>query len=284
MEWVETTGKTVEEAKGLALDRLGVHEGDAEFEVLEEPRPGLFGRVRGEARVRARVMPTTPRPKVERRDRRKKETKPEAPGDTKPEAPARKKSERQVSDSTSTASGSAESSGSALVSSGTAPERAAMPRPTAADVAVEAEKFVAGLLAALGVEGTSTVDRDGDELEVRVEGPDLGVLIGPRGTTLLAVQDLVRVASQRRIGDHDTRLRLDINGYREKRREALARFALAQADEVVASGEARSLEAMPSADRKVIHDALSVRTDVSTRSEGEDPARRVVIVPSGSPD
>ena len=69
VEWVETTGKTVEEAKDAALDQLGVDEQDAEFEVVEEPRAGLFGRTRGEARVRARVRPTQPRPKVERRDR-----------------------------------------------------------------------------------------------------------------------------------------------------------------------------------------------------------------------
>src|SRR5258706_9562036 len=72
MEWVETTGKTVEDAKEAALDQLGVHEDDAEFEVLEAPRVGLFGRLRGEARVRARVRPTRPRPKAERRDRKRR--------------------------------------------------------------------------------------------------------------------------------------------------------------------------------------------------------------------
>ena len=66
MEWVETTARTVAEAKDAALDQLGVDEQEAEFEVLEEPRAGLFGRVRGEARVRARVAPKQPRPKVER--------------------------------------------------------------------------------------------------------------------------------------------------------------------------------------------------------------------------
>src|SRR3954454_23445938 len=71
MEWVEFTARTLQEAKDLALDRLGVASEDAEFEVLEEPKPGLFGRLRGEARVRARVRPTAPRPKVERRGRRK---------------------------------------------------------------------------------------------------------------------------------------------------------------------------------------------------------------------
>src|ERR1700712_5902126 len=61
----------MEEAKGLARDQLGVAEEDTEFEVLEEPRSGLFGRVKGEARVRARVRPTAVRPKIERRDRKK---------------------------------------------------------------------------------------------------------------------------------------------------------------------------------------------------------------------
>jgi hypothetical protein len=75
MEWVETTGRTTEEAKDHALDQLGVDENDAEFEILEEPRPGLFGRIRGEARVRARVRPTAPRPQVERRDRRDRRSK-----------------------------------------------------------------------------------------------------------------------------------------------------------------------------------------------------------------
>src|SRR5205085_9781573 len=71
MEWVEVTGRTIEEAKEAALDQLGVDEEEAEFEILEEPKAGLFGRLRSEARVRARVMPTAPRPKVERRDRRR---------------------------------------------------------------------------------------------------------------------------------------------------------------------------------------------------------------------
>jgi spoIIIJ-associated protein len=64
MEWVETTGRTLEEAKEVALDELGVDEQDAEFEIVEEPKSGLFGRLRTEARVRARVRPTTPPPKA----------------------------------------------------------------------------------------------------------------------------------------------------------------------------------------------------------------------------
>ena len=61
MEWVTITAATVEDAKTLALDQLGVAPEDAEIEVLEEPKPGLFGRLRGEAKVRARVRPTSAR-------------------------------------------------------------------------------------------------------------------------------------------------------------------------------------------------------------------------------
>src|SRR4051812_25761231 len=81
MEWVETTGKTVEEAKEAALDQLGVHEDDAECEIVEEPRTGLFGRTRGEARVRAGVRPPAPRPKTERGNRRRRRPEPGRKGD-----------------------------------------------------------------------------------------------------------------------------------------------------------------------------------------------------------
>jgi spoIIIJ-associated protein len=110
------------------------------------------------------------------------------------------------------------------------------------------------------------------------------LLIGPRGSTLLAVQDLTRVASQRRLGDHSTHLRIDISGYRERRREALGRFVADVAKQVAESGAARALEPMPSADRKIVHDALNGNDAVQTRSEGEDPYRRIVISPAEAPE
>ena len=90
------------------------------------------------------------------------------------------------------------------------------------------------------------------------------------------------MASQRRLGDHDTRLRVDIGGYRERRRATLSKFALEIAAQVASTGEARALEPMPSADRKVIHDVLTDNTAVVTRSEGDDPNRRVVIAPANA--
>ena len=110
-----------------------------------------------------------------------------------------------------------------------------------------------------------------------VAGDDLGLLIGPGGRTLAAVQDLARVSAQRRLGDHETRLRVDVAGYRERRRAALERFARTVAAQVVETGNALALEPMPSADRKIIHDVLATIDGVGSHSEGDDPTRRVVV-------
>lgn len=288
MEWVETTGKTVEEAKDRALAQLGVHPEDAEFEVLEEPKAGLFGRVRGEARVRARVRPTQVRQKIERRDRKRSgqgERKPREQKAAK-EGSATPRPAKQAGQAKSERSSDERSS---------APKQPRAPRPQtpaaqspkeqehpvdAQQVGEEATKFMSGLLEAFGLQGSVALVQDGEDLEVQVTGDELGLLVGPRGSTLQAVQDVARVASQRRLGDHDTRLRVDVGGYRERRRAALGAFATKMADEVRSSGVARVLEPMSSADRKIIHDTLSDVDGIATRSEGDDPYRRVVIAPA----
>ena len=75
-------------------------------------------------------------------------------------------------------------------------------------------------------------------------------------------------------------MRIDIAGYRERRREALSRFTEQVVAQVVSSGEPRALEPMSAADRKVVHDTVNSLSGVATRSEGEDPFRRVVILPA----
>ena len=149
------------------------------------------------------------------------------------------------------------------------------------DVRAAAEEFVAWPRRAFGLQATTSSAVDGNEIEVRVErAATLGLLIGPGGRTLLAIQDLARVAAQRRLGDHDTRLRVDVAGYREKRRAGPRAVRREVAELVKESGVARSLDPMPSADRKVLHDALAAIDGVASRSEGEDPNRRVVVSPA----
>lgn len=314
MEWVETTGRTVEEAKKLALDQLGVAEPDAEFEIVTEPRLGLFGRLKEEARVRARVRPRFPRAKIDRRDRRRGRGQSEGRAD-RPALPptASAPVDRAAAETRPPRAGKAGPPGAkeraVAGPAQAAGRRAARPRqkkPEAQpapransqagpasfgdveEVPVEeqarfAEEFLRGLLDQLGAGATITWGQQAEGIiEVEVAGEDLGTLIGPKGATLLALQELTRSVVQRKSGLGGSRLLIDINGYRKRRQEALARFAREVANEVRESGRKRALEPMPPADRKVVHDAVNELEGVSTISEGEEPRRRVVLIPASS--
>ena len=337
MEWVHTTGSSVEEAKDRALDGLGVDEQDAEFEVLEEPKTGLFGRVRGEARVRARVRPTQPRGRNDRGDRGRGKRRGRGKGkggggrgsskqghgsggkkggggdrsrsdggsgkggsnkgqsDRKGSGNQNRPSRKQQGSDKGRRSGgrgqgkkskdgSRDTGARTQMSSDRTRKEATMTE----DVAVEEQGeivagFLEGLLDAFGADGEVLQEQvDENTIEFRVEGDDLGLLIGPRGNTLTAVHEMCRTVLQREVaGGARARIRVDIGGYRQRRREALAKFARAQAEGVLEDQTQRALEPMGAADRKVIHDTVNEIAGVQTVSEGEDPRRRVVIVPDG---
>lgn len=385
MEWVETTGKTLEEAREAALDQLGVDEIDAEFEVLEQPRAGLFGRVRGEARVRARVKPTAPRAKEDRRDRRRRSktaARETVTGDgaagVATESAGRPNGERSrraeggapkagspaggSASGSGSGSGSGPGSGSGLGSGGSRSpsgsqadpngaagtgngaakrrrrrrrsgggsadpaqvgrasagggagdngaaadqtagrrERARPEGPPKSETSVEpnerrdgtevevplqeqgrvAEDFLSGLINEFGLSADVTVtQRDEDNLDLALSGHDLGLLIGQKGATLLAVQDLTRTVVQHKTSANNGRIHVDVGGYRQKRSEALAKFANEVAAKVKQTGQRTALEPMGAADRKVVHDAITEIEGVTTISEGEEPRRRVVVLPS----
>lgn len=311
MEWVETTAKTIEAAREAALDQLGVGADEAEFDVIEEPRPGLFGRMRGEARLRARVRPAQVRPKQERRRKgakTKADTSANGRGDGESGA-------ETASTSAGTANGGRSTSGTETTETDTTstdtrrtdtrrrPARSTTttstpPRSTQneeqqmnnedqpqssvtpEEVGAAAVAFMNGLTDAFGLDGSASLHVEDLELRVDVTGSELGLLVGPGGRTLNAIQDLARVSAQRRLGDHETRLRIDVAGYRERREAALAAFARDIAEQVRTSGTARSLEPMSSSDRKVVHDVLNDETGVASRSVGEDPDRRIIVEPA----
>jgi len=324
MEWVETTGKTVEEAKDLALDQLGVDEHDAEFEILEEPRVGLFGRLRGEARVRARVRPTQPRPKVDRRDRKGRAGRPRGNGrgGRGGDASSRRGERRSTEASSTPAEPTAPAPAApAAEDEATAPVEPAGAVATAAPEADEptspqprrrrrsrggrdttrpqdqertemteteqlaqgevVREFLLDLLDAFELDAeVSTARGEDGAVELSVTGSDLGILIGPKGQTLQAIQELARTVAQRHHpGDHGARIRVDVAGYRQRRREALERFVRQVAEDVKATGVQKALEPMSPPDRKVVHDTVNTIEGVHTISEGEDDRRRVVIIP-----
>jgi spoIIIJ-associated protein len=143
-----------------------------------------------------------------------------------------------------------------------------------------AKEFLEGLLDSYGFTGT-VVTRviDEETVEVAADGDGLGLLVGPKGSTLAALQDVTRTVVQRRCPSRTDRILVDVAGYREKRSAALRRFSEQVASEVIDSGSERALEPMSPADRKVVHDAVNSIDGVVTRSEGEDAYRHIVIAP-----
>ncbi|TAN28528.1 MAG: hypothetical protein EPN30_03160 [Actinomycetota bacterium] len=304
MEWVETTGKTVEEAKEMALDILGVDHIDAEFEILEEPKSGFLGLSKKLARVKARVKPTAPRAKDTRRPRKRKvreesekpkATAPKAAAASKAAANAAEEPSNEVSNSaartsepqTARAAGRSGSrtankspkKSSTETNEGKEPEMESE-SISLAEQATVAQNFLAGILNEIGLEGTVAVDGiDGETINISVTGSELGLLIGPRGTVLSAVQDMTRTVVQRNSGGRSGRIVVDIDGYREKRRAALEAFARKLAEEVRDTGVSKVFEAMSSSDRKIVHDVIGEMSGVKTRSEGYEPRRYVVVEP-----
>ena len=247
-------GKTVEEATEQALDQLGVAAGDAEVIVVDEPKTGLFGRVRVEARVRARVRPVGARPRRER-SRRSGGSSNGSRGPSAEKAPKRSTEAKETED---------------MAEGMTLEEQGEVGRA-----------FVAELLTEFGMEGTvETRLLDEDTVEIAALGEDLGILVGPRGSTLAALQDLTRAVVQRQCPSRTDRILVDVAGYRERRSAALKRFSVQIAEEVLASGQEKALEPMSPADRKAVHDAINEMPGVQTRSEGEDPNRHIVIAPA----
>jgi len=222
VEWVETTGSTVEAAKDAALDQLGVDEQDAEFEIIEEAKSGLFGLTRREARVRARVRPTSPRPQGRaarpptgrRESAKRSESRSGSKGSTRKAATA-KGPKADADEREPVASSDAEPNGAEDTSPTHASPRPGasrrpqglLPRPAPIpparndtnqegspmsidDATVEQQAdiiadFVEGLVEAYGLVGEVNQEKIDDEtIEVQIEGDDLGLLIGPKGQTL----------------------------------------------------------------------------------------------------
>jgi spoIIIJ-associated protein len=138
--------------------------------------------------------------------------------------------------------------------------------------------YLERLLDILDVDGDIDLDVEGDRASVAVVGGQLKTLIGPDGATLEALQELTRLAVAQSTGVR-SRLMLDIGGFRAKRRADLTSLASAAAERVAASRQPERLAAMNPFERKVVHDVIAVAVGVHSESEGEEPNRRVVVLP-----
>ena len=154
-------------------------------------------------------------------------------------------------------------------------------RPSVADLENEGEiaaDYIEGLLDVADLDGDIDMDVEGDRAMVSVVGATLSELVGPRGEVLEALQELTRLAVHRQTGAR-TRVMLDVGGYRKRRKEELTETGQAAADEVKRTGVAKKLSAMNPFERKVVHDAVAA-AGLRSESEGEEPDRRVVVLPA----
>ncbi len=119
-------------------------------------------------------------------------------------------------------------------------------------------------------------DTDESSPTLNVEGQDLGALIGRRGETLAALQQVVNLALSRQL-KAGVRVNVDVEGYKARRQDALKALALRLADQVKSSGRSMVMEPMPPGERRIVHLALRDHPDGSTRSLGEGEERKVVI-------
>jgi spoIIIJ-associated protein len=323
MEWIEVSARTLEEARELALDRLGVVGDELEYEIIDEPRGGLFGLGRTDARIRARVKPLSREKPPDRRRRRSNERRPnnssrkprgegsagrgsqgrassparsedrdrpeefDRPSDQAEGARTSSRSRGRGRGRGARAGTGAETTGERPTSSGRGdrPEAKMDAEAETQDLDIDAQaehaaQFAGSLVEAMGLNGAARARVEDETVLVEIDGEGLGLLVGPSGKTLMAVEELVRAVVQHGLSGRSARLRVDVGGYRERRREALATFARQVAEEVLANNHERALEPMNPPDRKVVHDAVAEIDGVATSSEGEEPRRRVVISPA----
>jgi spoIIIJ-associated protein len=299
VEWVEVRGKTVELAIDLGLQELGLDGPEAaEIEVVQEPSRGFLGMGGQDAIVRIKARPKRRRrrrgrgrggdaavkPKkaeseaarAEKRggrprtgDRSKRETE-------RPQRQARKPRESKKP-TAPPPRGRRESE----QRSASKEDRAREESKVTADINQQAtvvEEFLSGLVEAFGFDGTVTVRVDDDVILASVEGAETEALVGDKGAVMQSILELTRTVVQRKTQE-GARIRIDIAGYGERRREALQIYAKRLADKVLSEGGEIMLEPMNPAERKVVHDAIAEIDGVRTFSEGEDPNRSVVIGP-----
>lgn len=288
MEYVEVTGRSVDLAIEAALEELGLESRDqANIEVLEEGVKSFLGIGGKPAVVKVSRKPKRRRrrrrgsggdegrPKGERAERSKGGSKGGQSGGKKPQVQEnRGRGEGRKPDS----GGKSRPEGSRQKNE-RAPMKEATPVESEEDVQEQVrtvEEFLRGLVSSLGLEGEVTARVEDGLIKADVKGDQTEVLVGPKGSLIRVVQELARTVVQRK-NPRPRRVIVDIAGYGARRREALAIYAQRLAESVLAEGGEIMLEAMNSADRKVVHDTIAAIEDIRSYSEGEEPRRSVVI-------
>jgi len=276
VEWVEVRGRTVDIAVSVALEELGISDRSlADIEVIDEGVRGTLGFGKKDAVVR--VKPKALQKKRRRRTRKQRDGENRDNRDNRP-------NQQEGQNRGNGRSGQGQSKASAKKPQESDRPQAEQKEKIVVNRDEQAEVvrgFLNGLLEAFGLEGDVQVGVEDDAVVAQVFGDQTEALVGDRAVILQAVLELTRTVVQRQTHD-GVRIRLDIAGYRERRREALAIYAGRLGERVLKEGTELQLEPMNAADRKVIHDSAADIDGIRSYSEGDEPRRFVVLGPDGT--
>ena len=270
---IEVRAKSVDLAVEAAMVELGVsNREEVAVQVVSEPVKGFLGFGGEDAVVRVKKKPQRQRRNRKQRSRNKNGNQSQS-GKQK----ARKPNHQQQQRNQKTRSGSKDDRPKKDRSNRSEP-KVSDDRPNLS-IEKQAEvtrDFLEGLVDAYGLEGDVATKIEDDVIIADVSGDQTEALVGIRGSVRSAIHELTRTVLQRYSAD-TARLRLDIAGYGERRRKALAIYADQLIEQLMEEGGEIMLEPMSPADRKVIHDAASANDAVTSYSEGEPPRRYVVL-------
>ena len=284
-QFIDVTGKTEDEAVSQALKQLGLERDEVSVEILERAKKGFLGIGASPAKVRVtyglaveepvRETPAAPAAPAAPKAPEKKEEKPAAPKAGRParaekpprqDRPERRRSDRREQEPAVEAA---------------APVPVLPPQDLGEicddEKARQIVAFLTGLLAHMGSEAQVKVYRNEEgRYKVILEGEKLGALIGRRGETLDAIQQLTNYAVNRG-GEKRVRIHVDAENYRLKREQSLQHLAMKVAAKVVKYKRNVTLEPMNAYERHVIHTVLQDVENVTTYSMGAEPNRRVIV-------
>ncbi len=285
-KWIETTGRSEEDAIAAALFQLGLDRDDVSVEVIERAKSGFLGFGGNPAKVRVsyevpgeeeetpaaqaeeKAPVAEPKP-VEEAPKAAPAPKAEPKPAAKPAAP-KQEEKNTLQPGDEVLIGKEEKK--------PAPAPVSELEPAAADdpKAMKIREFLEGLMEHLNVQATPDIYRSETGYKVILQGHGLGAIIGRRGETLDAIQQLTNYSVNRGQSKR-VRIHIDAEGYRAKREESLQRLAVKVAGKVVKYRKNMTLEPMNAYERHVIHAALQDYPNVTTYSTGVEPNRRTVV-------
>lgn len=292
MEWVEVRGRTTEVAVEAAMLELGATDREqVDVEVIQAEEKGFLGFGGQDAIVKVKL-------KQDGGGRSRRRRKSGSEGRSDQQGGHRSESKDQRSGGGSRGSGDkpggrggsggrGKSERSKKPQGGGGQDDSKKPRKKEdrpevdiEDQAPVVKEFLTGLVDAFGLEGSVDVSVDDEVIIADVKGPQTEAMVGNRGSTIEAIHELCKTVLHRQT-QASARVRLDIAGYAERRRQALSIYANQLIDQVLEDGGEVTLEPMSAGDRKVIHDAAAEREGVRSYSEGEAPQRYVVLAAAG---